>query len=195
MDRKIILQNAILKTQGLSFNGVDRNVVKSVFGVIQNALQAADISPPESKDNLYYEREILKRLLNIQKPDNYRLMGVQLKTLKFAIQVLYCDKKIIFPIDIFDKYTPQDLLGYTEVCRRIYLTKEGGMGKTAPNKTASLYKNEIIKNQWSFEGMKRLEIQTAINNGDRDCADYVVTHEKECRDRGLFKQAKKILNG
>jgi len=195
VDRKIILDTAIKRMQGFSIDKdkADGSTKRSLFGVIRSILESVALNQNQRNVNLDSYRMVITRFRTFR---NHRYMGVKVSDINQAINALFCDGSVILPKSEFGRFDHQDLLSYVELSRRLFMTGyalETIQGTIQIRSAPDVKTSEKI--DWSFEGMRILQIQKALNEGDVSCARYVLDHINDRLNRMNFiKQAKEILD-
>ncbi|WP_070042445.1 hypothetical protein [Robinsoniella peoriensis] len=193
MDRKDMMTQAVC-----CFENPELYKIKdSVFGVLRNLIKSVD-GETEKSDNLKKEREIFEYILSLNNDGSKRnYMNVKLCELQDIILGLYCVKRKVLPDTVFQAYTNTDLIGYTELCRRIHKAELTGP-KTAENIHKYQKKENISKtkgSKWDSGKETILSIFFALRKGDIECAEYVAKNKKSyMRKKEIIEMTEKLLN-
>jgi hypothetical protein len=186
--RSELLQNAIDHTQGLDLTNSAYGDKRSLFGVLRSLLLIA--SEKAEDEQMETCRTMLRKAQGLK---GKRFKGVQLDDLKRLIRFLFEDNDEFLSPKYFGGYSLSSLLGYLEICRRIFVTQI--QFKSQPlAQPVDCNKNEPTREEsWHFYGMGMLEIQLALKNRNRDCARFVVEHKNKSPNKKIVKLAESIL--
>jgi hypothetical protein len=188
IDKRILLKNAIEHTRGLDFSASAYGDKRTLFGVLRSLVRIA----LKSKGNqLEVCRKVLER---IGKLSGNHFKGVKLNELQRLIKFLFEDGGEMLSPTYFKDYSIDDVLGYLEICRRIFIARVEFEQPAVPQ-TSEDEPTESPSRKWAFYGLGVLKVKWDLKNGDKECARFVIEHGDRHLNAGLIEEAERLLKG
>jgi hypothetical protein len=188
-ERKILLENAISRTRDLDLPVTTYGDKRSLFGVLQAVLQSC---VDRQGDTLEPSRLMLQKLRELN-AEQFR--GVKTKDLRYVIECLFSDGGELLADTDFEGYTAKDVLGYLEICRRIFIAKIKFEVDTTTEAADEPQMTTVDSGGWDFYRMGQLKIQLDLKARNKKCAQFVISNREKCKDKKIVELARKILEG
>ena len=182
------------------------NIKRSLFGVVSSMLDSANMQDTPNNDILLCYRKILERLYEMRN-NRVRFMGVNTADLGTLITDIFMKDHKILPESEFGAFGYNDMQRYIEICRRISIASMGyrpnehnndvAVNKTSNAKVQGKAKSQfkLIEPKWSFESKNGFAILKALNEGNVDCAKFVIENKRDRKNsKNLIKKAQDILS-